>query len=44
MDFMSYMQEQNTVENAGRYRTKKLSAILPEMQTRNADKCKTTEN
>ena len=41
---MSYMQEQNTVENAGRYRTKKLSAILPEMQTRNADKCKTTEN
>ena len=41
---MSGLQKQNEAENAGRYRVKKLPSILPEMQTRNADKRKTTEN
>ena len=41
---MSCLQKQNTAENAGRYRIKKLPAILPEMQAGNAYKRKTTEN
>lgn len=41
---MSRLQKQNASENARRYRTKKLPVVLPEMQTRNADKRKTTEN
>lgn len=44
MDIMSRLQKQNTAENAGRYRAKKLSAVLPEMQARNSNQRKTTEN
>ena len=41
---MSHLQKQNLAENAGRYRIKKIPAILPEVQTRNAYKRKTTKN
>lgn len=33
MDIVSYMWKQDKIENPGRYRTKKLSAILPKVQT-----------
>lgn len=41
---MSRLQKQNSAENAGRYGAEKLPAVLPKMQTRNADKRKTTKN
>ncbi len=40
---MSRLQEQNPAENAERYRTKKLPAILSEMQAGNANQRETTE-
>ena len=41
---MSHLQKQNPAENAGRYRVKKLPAILPEMQTRNTNQRKAIKN
>ena len=41
---MSRLQKQNSAKNAGRYRIKKLPAVLPQMQTRNAYKRNPTEN
>lgn len=37
MDIMSYMWKQDKVENQGRYRAKKLSSILPEVQTKSTN-------
>lgn len=39
MGSMSYLQKQNKGKSAGRYGTKKLSAILSEVQTGNTCKC-----
>ena len=39
MGSMSYLQKQNKGASAGRYRTKELPAILPEVQTGNTCKC-----
>ena len=40
---MPHMSEQNKVENTGRYRTKKLSPILPKMQAGNSYQRTTNE-
>ena len=40
MDIMSRLQKQNKGASAGRYGIKKLSAILPEVQTGNTCQCK----
>lgn len=37
MDIVSYMWKQDKVKNPGRYRTKKLSSILPEVQTKSTN-------
>ena len=34
------LRKQNKVANAGRYRIKEFSALLPEVQTRNFNQCK----
>ena len=44
MDNMPHMSEQNKVENTGRYRTKKLSPILPKMQAGNSYERTTNED
>lgn len=33
MDFLPYLRKQNEVADTGRYRTEKLSTILPKVQT-----------
>lgn len=37
MDIMSYMWKQDKIKNLGKYGVKKLSAILSEVQARNAN-------
>ncbi len=40
---MPRLKKQSPVKNGGRYRTKKLPVVLPEMQTGNANQRETTE-
>ena len=40
---LPFVQQQDTNENSGRYRTFKLPTVLPEMQNRKPHKCKTTK-
>ena len=44
MDILPCMWQQNKIENTGRYRVKKLSSLLSEMQAGNANQRKTTKN
>ena len=44
MDTLPLLRKQNKIANTGRYRIKEFSALLPEVQARNLNQCKTTKH